>query len=267
MSDLPYLGLGTYRLKNNIAYNITLEALKNGYRHIDTAKLYNNENEIGRAIKDSNINRKEIFITTKVWIKDIENDNIIDAILTSLEKLQTDYIDMVLLHAPLDDKITTSWNTMENIYLGNVDILKNKVRFIGVSNYDINHLEKIINKCKIKPFVNQIEVSPYLNRNELINYCNSNNINIVAHSSLVKGEKFNDSKLIEMANKLNISPAILLLSWGVSQGLKVIPRTSNTEHLLENKKCINIKLSKEIINQLNQWNENYATHPKYINKN
>ena len=149
--SIPNIGFGTYQLRNVDAYNMVLAAIKKGYRHIDTAKLYGNELDIGRAIKDSKINRGEIFVTTKVWITEIIGgpEKIIKSIKNSLIKLNLDYIDLVLLHAPIPDKLITSWQTMEDIYFGNIPLLKDKIRNIGVSNYNIQHLELILMRCHL----------------------------------------------------------------------------------------------------------------------
>lgn len=267
--DIPSIGFGTFRLKGDDAYNMTLHALQNGYNHIDTAKLYGNEEQLGRAISDSNIDRTKIFITTKVWRDDMKNPNkIIKSILRSLRKLQVDYLDLVLLHAPPRDNhiLISSWKTMESIVNNEIDLLKDRVRNIGVSNYDCDALKLLRLNCTIVPYVNQIELSPYLIRTRLINYCEENNIRIVAHTSLVKGEKFNDTRLTNLSNDTLISMPLLLLGWALHKKFIVIPRTSNVDHLLENKQCITTKLDDRIIKILDTFDENYATHPQYIKK-
>ena len=264
--EIPFIGIGTFRLKGDVVYDITLSALKNGYNHIDTAKLYGNEREIGRAIKNSTIDRSKIFITTKIWIDDIlkGNQRIIKSICNSLQKLDVDYIDLVLLHAPIQEKLIESWKTLENIYLGQILELKNKVRYIGVSNYNICHLNTILQQCSVKPYVNQIEISPYLSRKKLIKYCKNNDIKIVAHTSLTKGIKFNDEKLIKLSNKTKVSIPLLLLCWARSKNFVVLPRTSNLDHLVDNLKCLDIELSEKIIKKLDKFDEGFSTHPKYI---
>lgn len=262
------IGFGTYRLKGDVAYTSVLNALKNGYNHIDTANLYGNEDQVGKAIKDSGIKRESIFVTTKIMVKDIQlgKDGIMKSISNSLDKIGTDYLDLVLFHAPEDDdsKLIQSWTILENIYLNKFSELRNKVRHIGVSNYNIRQLEIIIKNCQIKPYVNQIEITPYLNRVDLANYCKDNGIIVVAHTSLVKGEKFKDNKLIELSGKTNISPALLLLAWGLHRQYVVLPRTSKINNIIENIKAIDIKLSNDVLNCLDEFNEGYSTHPKYI---
>lgn len=258
--QIPQLGFGTYRLKGEIAYDSTLTALKLGYRHIDTANLYKNEYQVGKAIKDGS-RREDIWITTKVQVKDINKgkDAIINSIKNSLEQLNTDYLDLVLFHGPTDDKIKENWLLFEEIYQN----FRGNIRYIGVSNYNIDHLEQL-KDCNILPYTNQIEVSPFLNRDELIKYCQDKGIIVTAHTSLIKGEKFNDIKLRELSDKTGISMANLLLSWAKQKKLIVLPRSGNKDHIKENMECINIQLSDDIINIMNSFHDGTCTHPKYI---
>ncbi len=251
MDTIPIIGFGTYCLKGEIGYNSTLFALKNGYTHIDTASLYDNELEIGKAIIDSNIKRENIWITTKINMKDIKKgkETMYNSILNSLAKLNTEYIDLVLLHGPVDKCLIESWTILEDIMLE----LKNKIRFIGVSNYDVRHLNLILSNCKIKPYANQIEISPYLNRNSLIELCNKHKIIVVAHTSLTKTKKFNDSKLENISLKTNISKPLILLAWALEHNMIVLPRSSNPDHIKENLECLNVKLDSNIMNELNKF--------------
>ncbi len=254
--EIPKIGLGTYRLKGKTVYESVLTALKIGYRHIDTANLYGNEKEIGDAILTSKVRREEIWITTKIKVKDIEKgkDAMLASVLNSLSNLKTEYIDLVLLHGPTDN--LKGWQYLAEIYL---EI--GKIRYIGVSNYDIPHLQELKN-CKVKPYVNQFEVNPYLDRNYLIDYCQRNNIIVVAHSSLVKGEKFSDEKLKALEKKYNIAASKLLLAWALSKNLIVIPRSSKEKHISENFFQIDFEIS--ILKNLNTFDENYITHPQYV---
>ena len=251
--EIPKIGLGTYRLKGKTVYESVLTALRVGYRHIDTASLYGNEKEIGEAIVNSGIKREDIWITTKIKVKDIENgkEKMKDSVLNSLKNLQTEYIDLVLLHGPTDT--LKDWQYLEEIYFET-----GKIKNIGVSNYDVRHLENLLGNCEIRPYVNQFEVNPYLERNYLIDYCQKERILVVAHSSLVKGEKFSDEKLKQTAEKFNISCAQLLLSWALSKNLIIIPRSSNSSHIQEN------FFSESLSVDLDDFNESYTTHPQYI---
>jgi diketogulonate reductase-like aldo/keto reductase len=269
VEEIPKIGLGTYCLKGIDAYNMTLAALNHNYRHIDTAKLYRNEKEIGRAIKDSGIPRREIFITTKIWIDDIEKgrSKIIQSVMKSLKNLDTDYIDLVLLHAPPhDDKIAETWKVLEDIYNKSVVGLENKVKHIGVSNYDVHHLQILLDNCRIKPYVNQFEVSPFLTRKELVNFCNMKGIKIVAHTSLIKGKKFDDIELKKLAESNGMSISNLLLCWALHKNFIILPRTSKIEHLQDNIKCLDRKIDQNVIELMDTYNINYAIHRKYLGR-
>ena len=177
-----------------------------------------------------------------------------------------DYIDLVLFHCPpdLDDNIIKTWKVLEDVKNNQVVGLENKVKHIGVSNYDIHHLEILIAESTIKPYANQIEISPFLTRVELVKYCNKNNIKIVAHSSLTKGKMFNDPKLIKLAQLWNCSVPILLLCWAISKNFVILPRTSKLEHLEENIKCLKQIINESVFNTMDSYNINFATHRKYL---
>ena len=256
--DLPSIGFGTYRLLGDICVKSVETALITGYRHIDTAQLYRNEAEVGIGIKNSGIPRDQLFITTKICFKMMEagKEAMKLSVQESLNKLDISYIDLLLLHAPLDNYIS-NWRDLIDIQqeLGN-----NVIRYIGVSNFGQEHLTNII-PFKV-PYANQFEVSPFWQRDELISFCLKNKIKPVAHSSLVKGELFSDPSLAKIANALSISPSKLLLSWAYTKTLYIVPRSSNPAHILEN--FTPITLSSATLDQLKSLNRKYATHPKYL---
>lgn len=264
--EIPAFGLGTYKLKNgDDTYEIIKQALQLGYRHIDTASLYCNEKSVGRAIKDSGVPREEIFITTKIQRFDIYKGEkkMIKSVEKSFRNLQVDYIDQVLLHAPLEEKIEESWKILEQIYQKN----EGKIKHIGISNFNIGHVQRVLKVCQVKPYTNQVECSPFLLRSQLIDFCRTNSIKIVAHSSLTKGEKFDDPIITQMAQNYNTTPASILLLWGAAKGYTIIPRTSNTEHLVENLGCFDSStdLTCADIETLDSLDSHqFATHPKYI---
>lgn len=268
MDHIPKIGFGTYRLRNEIAFTSTVYALKAGYKHIDTANLYKNESEIGKAIKESGIKRKDLWLTTKVQVKDIKKgrDAIYKSILNSLEQIDTEYLDLVLLHGPEENMIVDSWQFLEDVILNKVENLIGRVRFIGVSNYDVKYLEQILPVCRIKPYANQFEISPYLNRDKLVEFCKDNGIVPVAHTSLVKGERFNDEKLLRLAEKTKLSKSILLLAWALQRGLTVLPRSSKQEHIDENIRSLSVKLDLGIIDELDKFHitDWHSTHPQYV---
>lgn len=267
METIPRLGFGTYRLRNDIAYNSSLSALSLGYNHIDTANLYKNEEEIGKAIKKSGIERNKLWITTKIQIKDIKKgkDAMYKSIRNSLAQLGTEYLDLVLLHGPVEECLLESWRYLEDIMLGNVEEFRRSIRHIGVSNYNIYHLDIILKNHRIKPYVNQFEVSPFLKRDDLVSYCKENNIIVVAHTSLVKGEKFNDIKLTNLSDQIGITKPLILLSWALNKDMVVLPRSSDIQHIRENILCLETRLDHDIIKKLDdEYNVKYCTHPQYI---
>ncbi|NES83174.1 MAG: aldo/keto reductase [Moorea sp. SIO2B7] len=244
------IGLGTYRLYEK-TYLTCRMALELGYRHLDTAALYKNEEQVARSIAESGIPRKEIFITSKIPLKAILSGTIKDAARQSLEKLGA--IDLLLLHAPGDDPLF-AWEVMLEIrdWEGIGDV--------GVSNFNIQHLELLKN---YPPKWNQFEISTFLQRRELVNYCHRHEIRIVAHSPLVKGRKLDNPKLITIANKCGCTPAQLLLAWAINRGFIPIPRSSKQEHLRANLEAKEILLPREVIQTLNGFEEGYATHPQH----
>ncbi|MGD1809561.1 aldo/keto reductase family protein [Dapis sp. BLCC M126] len=244
------IGLGTYRLYEQ-TYSTCRMALEMGYRHIDTAALYKNEVEVARAIAESGIPRKEIFITSKIPLKAILSGCIRDAARQSLKKLGT--IDLLLLHAPGADPLS-AWEVMLEIREWE------EIGDVGVSNFNIQHLQLLKNS---PPKWNQFEISPFLQRREVVSYCHRQGIKIVAHSPLVKGQKLDTPELITMANNCGCTPAQLLLAWSINKGFVTIPRSSKREHLQVNLEAKEIILPTEVIQELNGFEEGYATHPQH----
>ncbi len=244
------IGFGTYRLYEK-TYSTCRMALEMGYRHIDTAALYKNEREVAKAIAESDIPREEIFITSKIPLKAILSGSIRDAARRSLELLGN--IDLLLLHAPGADPLS-AWEVMLEIREWE------EIGDVGVSNFNIQHLQLLEN---FFPKWNQFEVSPFLQRRELVNYCHRQGIKIVAHSPLVKGQKLDIPELITIANNFGCTPAQLLLAWSVNKGFVTIPRSSRREHLQANLEAKEIMLPTEVIQQLNSFEEGYATHPQH----
>ena len=258
--DIPQIGFGTYQL-NEKAYESCLNALKLGYRHFDTANLYKTEEALGKAIIDSGIDRKELFITTKISFNHLKKKKIKTGLRRSFERLNLEYIDLVLLHLPIHCK--ENWTLLEEEFLGDY---KNKIRFIGVSNYSIANLESILEEAVVHPYVNQIEISPFFTRNKLIKYCNDKEIKVIAHSSLTKGKKLENEIICKIAAESNLSPAQVLLKWALEKKYPIIPRADNISFIKENIETLSKTLNKELIDVLDELNENFATHPRHIFK-
>lgn len=261
--NLPPIGIGTYKLDSETTYQIVRQGLKNGYRLIDTAQLYQNEQAVGQAVIDSRIPRKELLIVTKINRKLLEKpenrQEIVESVENSLRLLQTE-IDLLLLHAPVN--IIENWTLLEEIFLGLVPSLKNKVKSIGVSNFSQQDLEILLSQTRIKPVCNQIELSPFCQRRELVRFCQQQQIEIMAHSSLTKGQMFNHPLIQKLSQEKQIDPANLLLGWTLDKGYIALPRTSNPEHLL-----LNFQQKSLSITELDQIDEIFLTHPQYPQRN
>ena len=252
--SIPILGLGTYTVKPSVAVPIFKYALDLGYRLIDTASLYGNEREVGKAITASDVNlpRKDVYVTTKLWNTDHGFEKAISAFEHSLDIMGLDYIDLYLIHWPVTTLRLDSWKALESL------VETEKVKSIGVSNYMITHLEELLEQCNIVPVINQIEYHPWLFRQDLQEYCNQNNIRIQAYSPLTKGRKLNDPLLLDIASKYSKSPAQILIRWCLEHDTITIPMSSSHEHLRENTEVFDFILSKDDVSLLDQLNQGYV---------
>lgn len=234
-NELPMIGLGTWQIEGEVLAKTLEHAYNVGYRHIDTATCYKNEEVIGEFLKRHN--REEFFITTKLWNTD--HSRVLEALETSLSKLCTDYVDLYLVHWPVNFEgefdIEAVWKKMEKL----VDLKKAKA--IGVSNFGISNLKKILSICRIKPAVNQIELHPYLPQNEIRKFCSDkqHQIQVVSYSSLgsssgVEPMLSKDPVLSEIASTHSCTVQSVILNFLISQGIPVIPRSKSKDHLESN---------------------------------
>ncbi len=249
---IPIFGLGTY-LNDNGRQTIDsiLYALEIGYRHIDTATIYENEKEIGEAVHETGVPRKEIFVTTKLWNSDHGYDNTIKAFHHSLERLGFDYVDLYLIHWPVENLRLESWRALEKLYDDGL------CKSIGVSNYMERHLEELLNNSSVIPAVNQVEFSPFLYLKELQNFCKSKGIALESYSPLTKGHKLKNSNLIDIAHRYDKLTSQILIRWCLQKGVIVIPKSSQIEHIKENADVFDFNISEADIIALDNLNENY----------
>ncbi|TGL96601.1 aldo/keto reductase [Leptospira barantonii] len=252
--SMPIFGLGVWKTKSGKeCTEAVLNALEAGYRHIDTAKIYSNEEDVGKAIRESGIPRKEIFITTKLWNADQGSDKTRKALESSLEKLGIDQVDLYLVHFPVTSKRMDSWKELEKAYHDKL------CRSIGVSNYTISHLAELLKDSQITPAVNQVEYHPFLNQVDLFDYCKKHKIQLEAYSPLAHGQKIEDPKIAQIAKKYGKTPAQILIRWAIEQDIVVIPKSVKKERIIENSKVFDFKISEADMKTLNSLDENFRT--------
>ncbi len=259
--EMPYLGLGVYLLSPGYEANEALTyALEVGYRLIDTASFYGNEYDIGKVVRESSIPREQIIVTTKLWNSDHGYDNAIKAYNESLITLGLDYIDLYLIHWPVEGLRYDSWRALEKLYE------EGKCRAIGVSNYTIKHLQELIDQSKTIPAVNQVEFSPFLYQEELLKFCKEHGIQLEAYSPLTRGNKFSNKIVMRLARKHQKTPAQILLRWALEHGVVVIPKSANKKRIWENANIFKFSLDEKDMQLLNNLNENYRVSwdPTYI---
>lgn len=225
---MPLLGLGVYDMHQQIAEQAVSDALEIGYRLIDTAAMYQNEAEIGKAIHASGVPRSEIFLTTKLNNTEHGFEKALRAFDKSLKTLQQDYVDLYLIHWPIKKGRKDSWAALEKLYH------EGRMKAIGVANYNQMMLEELRSYGTIVPAVNQVEFSPWLFQKDLLNYCKSHQIQVQAYSPITRGLKFNDQRLVALSSKYKKSAAQLVLRWHLEHGISPIPKSSKKERLMEN---------------------------------
>ncbi|UCZ53094.1 aldo/keto reductase [Bacillus shivajii] len=254
--EMPWLGLGVYKADGgNEVEEAVKEALKIGYRSIDTAAFYYNEQGVGEAIRQSGVPREEIFVTTKVWNDDQGYEETLKAFEESRQKLGLDVIDLYLVHWPVKGKYKETWRAMEKLYK------EGKVRAIGVSNFNIHHLEDLLRDANVVPVVNQVEYHPLLTQEELHDYCKKHNIQLEAWSPLTRGRMFGAPVLVELGNKYGKSEAQIILRWDLQNEVVTIPKSVTPARIKENANIFDFALSDEDIEKLNACNENKRFGP------
>ncbi|MEI0493662.1 aldo/keto reductase [Brachyspira intermedia] len=249
--EIPLNGIGTYSLLNDVCYNSILYALQNGVRLIDTAYIYNNEEEVGKAVRDSKINRKDIFIITKLYPNQYNDAE--KAINDALKKLNVEYIDMMLLHHPGNNDVE-AYKAIEKA------IKEGKIRSVGLSNWYIKELKEFLPKINIMPALVQNEIHPYYQDTEVIEYIQSLGIAVQGWYPLGgrghQKELLNDKVLKDIAAKYNKSVAQIILRWNLQRGVIVIPGSSNREHIIENTEIYDFQLSDDDMKRISELNRN-----------
>ncbi len=251
---IPSIGYGVFQISKDDTKNSVLLALKEGYRHIDTAQSYFNEDEVGDAIKESNINRNELFITTKVWIDNYKEGKTYDSVIKSIEKLKCDYLDLILLHQPVGDYYS-AYRDLEKLYL------EGKVKAIGVSNFYPDRLIDLCLFANIKPQVNQIEVNCFFQRDEDLKWANKYNVVIEAWAPFAegKGNMFNEPTLKEIANKHNKSVAQVILRWLYQRGIVSLAKSTHDERIKENFNIFDFELDNDDLIKIKSLDKNKSS--------
>ncbi|MHA1992214.1 MAG: aldo/keto reductase [Candidatus Hodarchaeales archaeon] len=251
--NMPLFGLGLYRTKTGQETQDAVKwAYEANYHHFDTAQIYQNEKDVGKALKELKIVRDENFITTKIWNAN-HGERTRLSFDKSLEKLHLDYVDLLLMHWPVKDKRLETWEEMIKI------LDSGKARAIGVSNFMTWHLEELLDHTSVIPAVNQVEFSPFLYDKKLHEYCVSKNIQLEGYSPLTKGRKLNEPKLVGIAKKYNKTPAQLLIRWPLQHNIVVIPKSSKKDRIIQNSEIFDFEISSEDLEKMNTWNIDLVT--------
>ncbi|WP_162595978.1 aldo/keto reductase [Bacillus sp. CGMCC 1.16541] len=253
---MPWFGLGVFKVEEGQeVVNSVKAAIKAGYRSIDTAAIYGNEEGVGQAIKESGVAREDLFITTKVWNADQGYESTLQAFETSLQKLGLEYLDLYLVHWPVKGKYKETWKALEKLYKDG------RVRAIGVSNFQVHHLEDVLADAEIKPMVNQVEYHPRLTQTELQSFCKEQGIQLEAWSPLMQGELLDNLTLQEIGEKYNKSVAQVILRWDLQNEVVTIPKSIKEHRIIENASIFDFELTKEDMEKIDALNEDRRVGP------
>lgn len=258
--QMPVIGLGVFQVEDGqIVIDSVKAAIRNGYRSIDTAAIYGNEEGVGQgireAIEENGISREDLFITSKVWNADLGYQSTIDAFELSLKKLGLEYLDLYLIHWPVEGKYVDSWRALETLYKSG------KVKAIGMSNFQIHHLKDILENAEIKPMVNQVELHPLLSQVELRDFLKENAIQVEAWAPLMQGQLFENETLLKIAEAHNKSIAQVVLRWHLQNDIVIIPKSIKEHRIQENANIFDFELSTEEMKTIDALNQNHRVGP------
>jgi diketogulonate reductase-like aldo/keto reductase len=251
---MPLFGFGTYKIANGGACRRAVEhALSLGYRHIDTAALYANEEDVGRAVRESGIPRAEIFVTTKLWNSDQGYRSALNAFQRSIDRLGLDYLDLYLIHWPEPGKRADSWRALIEIQR------QGRCRSIGVSNYTIAHLRELARESEVVPANNQVEFSPFLYQRELLEFCRARGITLTAYCPLTHGDKLDHPVVADIGRRHGKTGAQVLLRWALQHGVCAIPKSGKAKRIEENARLFDFSLDASDMKRLDGLDEGYRT--------
>ncbi|KYC76378.1 aldo/keto reductase [Bacillus licheniformis] len=257
---MPWFGLGVFKVEEGPELVQAVKtAIKHGYRSIDTAAIYGNEEGVGQGIreglKEAGISREDLFVTSKVWNDDLGYDETIAAYEASLEKLGLDYLDLYLIHWPVEGRYKAAWKALETLYE------QGRVKAIGVSNFQIHHLEDLLKDAVVKPAINQVEYHPRLTQKELQAFCRAHGIQLQAWSPLMQGQLLSHPLLKDIADKYGKTPAQVILRWDLQNGVVTIPKSTKAERIAQNADIFDFELTTEEMKQIDALNENTRVGP------
>ena len=267
--QIPKLGFGTFLSSIEECYTSCRSAINEGYRHIDTASYYKNEQAVGQAVRDSKIKREEIFITTKLWNDDQGYDKTMRAFEQSHKNLGLEYIDLYLIHWPIPQGREKDYETLNDGTWKAFKELKEQgvVKSIGVSNFLPEHIERLTNVSGIMPAVNQIELHPALTQNETVEYCKANNIVVEAWRPILKGNANSFAPLVEVAKKHNVTATQVCIRWSLQKGYVPLPKSVHTERIKENFNVFGFSLDEEDMQAIATIEQKrYGSHPLHFGK-
>jgi diketogulonate reductase-like aldo/keto reductase len=251
--ELPQVGLGVYQAAlGGECRRAVLDAFELGYRHIDTAKDYGNERDVGAAVRESGLRRDEVFVTTKLWNDDQGYDEALRAFDASLSRLGFDYVDLYLLHWPVAGKRLASWRALERL------LAEGRTRCIGVSNFMPRHLDELLAHARVVPAVNQIEVTPFLQQREARAASARHGIVVEAYSPLTRGMRIDHPGLAAVARRVGRTPAQVLLRWGIEHGMVVLPKSTHRDRIAENVALFDFALPPEAMAELDSLEEGFV---------
>lgn len=252
--EIPRIGLGVFQAKAGGETRAAVRAaLELGYRHIDTARVYNNERDVGQAIAECGIPREQIFVTTKLWNSDHGYEAALKACQGSLQRLGLAYVDLYLIHWPVQGLRKESWRALVKLREDGL------CRSIGVSNYMIRHLEELRASSEVLPAVNQVEVSPFCTRSELRAYCREQGIVVEAYSPLTKGLRLDHPAIVAMAGEYGASPAQILIRWALQRDMVVLPKSVKRARMRENAEVLDFAITAEDMDALDALDEGLVT--------
>ncbi|WP_313638710.1 aldo/keto reductase [Paenibacillus sp.] len=258
--NMPWLGLGVFKVEEGAELVQAIKsAIAHGYRSIDTAAIYENETGVGQAIKEAlqenNLSREDLFVTSKVWTADMGYEETIAAYETSLAKLGLEYLDLYLIHWPVKGKYKETWRALETLYK------EGRVKAIGLSNFQIHHLEDVMKDAEIKPMVNQVELHPYLSQQELLSFCKEHGIQLEAWSPLMQGQLLGQLVLKQIAAKYGKSVAQVIVRWDLQRGIITIPKSTKEHRIIENVAVFDFQLTDEDMTLINALNQDQRVGP------